>query len=69
MELPKELELQFNRDLDEYEEGLRVPYVTSIERIAMFRVIENTLRTNSAMKPVIWWRPFQICTTPRNTWP
>jgi hypothetical protein len=45
MGLPPRLSKQFERELDEYEEGRRMPYVTSIERNAMFRLIEDSLRT------------------------
>jgi hypothetical protein len=44
MELPKELGEQFDEDLDEYEKGLRMPYVTSIERNGMLRLIRAALR-------------------------
>jgi hypothetical protein len=45
MELPKKLDKQFDQDLNEYQEEQRMPYVTSIERLAMARLIENTLHT------------------------
>jgi hypothetical protein len=35
MTLPRELELQFNEELDQFQEDKKMPYVTSIERIAM----------------------------------
>ncbi len=44
MGLPGELEEAFQLEWDEYEEGRRMPFVTSIERHGMLRVIERTLR-------------------------
>jgi hypothetical protein len=43
MELPP-LQEDFERELDEYEEGQTMPFVTSIEREAMFEMIEDALR-------------------------
>jgi hypothetical protein len=45
MELPPRFKRQFDRELDDYEEGRRMPYVTSIERNGMRKLIEDTLRT------------------------
>jgi hypothetical protein len=45
MELPPRLEAAFRRELDTYEEGRRMPFVTSIERYGMLRMLEATLRT------------------------
>ncbi|HKI36964.1 MAG TPA: hypothetical protein VKA46_34245 [Gemmataceae bacterium] len=44
MELPPVLELAFRRELDAYQERQHMPYVTSIERQGMVRMIESTLR-------------------------
>jgi hypothetical protein len=44
MELPPPFEEQFEHDLDEYEEGLRMPFVTSIERRGMLKLIAASLR-------------------------
>jgi hypothetical protein len=44
IELPPPFKQQFDHDLDEYEEGLRVPYVTTIERRGMLKLISNLLR-------------------------
>ncbi len=44
MELPSPAQRAFRRELDEFEEGRRMPYVTSIERDGMLRVIEHALR-------------------------
>jgi len=44
MELPPALESAFRQELDAYEEGRRMPFVTSIERQGMLRVIEGVLR-------------------------
>jgi len=45
MELPPPAQLIFRQELDEYQEGRRMPFVTSIEREGMFDVIEAILRT------------------------
>jgi hypothetical protein len=45
MELPRALERDYRRELHEYEEGLRMPYVTSYERWGMMDLIEDALRT------------------------
>jgi hypothetical protein len=45
MELPFAMERQLEQELAEYEEGRRVPYVTSFERVGMVRMIETALRT------------------------
>jgi hypothetical protein len=45
MELPPPFKQQFDQDLDEYEEGRRMPYVTTWERNGMRKVIEDALRT------------------------
>jgi hypothetical protein len=43
MVLPPELKLQFDRELHEYEEARRMPYVTTWERTAMLQLIEDAL--------------------------
>jgi hypothetical protein len=58
MELPEALERGFRRELHEYEEGLRMPYVTTFERAGMVKMIEQALRTKFgeegvALVPVI----------------
>ncbi len=58
MELPQVLERDYRRELHEYEEGLRMPYVTSYERWGMLDLIERTLRLKfgeegAALFPVI----------------
>jgi hypothetical protein len=45
MELPPRYKERFDRELDEYEEGRRMPYVTTIERNGMRKAIEVLLRT------------------------
>jgi hypothetical protein len=45
MELPPPLKRRFEQELAELEEGLEMPYVTSIERSGMLRLIEDSLRT------------------------
>src|SRR5947209_17494651 len=45
MELPPALQEDFREEVDRYEEGRKVPYVTSIEREAMFEMIEDLLRS------------------------
>jgi hypothetical protein len=44
MELPLVLEAEFWREFEEYQEKQHMPYVTSVERLAMFDVLESTLR-------------------------
>jgi hypothetical protein len=44
MELPDALDPAFRRDFDDYEEGRRMPYVTSVERLAMLDMLEDALR-------------------------
>jgi hypothetical protein len=39
--LPKPLEIEFWRELKAYEEGRKVPYITSVERIGYERGIEE----------------------------
>jgi hypothetical protein len=58
MELPAVLQEDFWQKLDEYEEGLRMPYVTSFERGAMLDLIEQALRLRfgeegAALRPAI----------------
>jgi hypothetical protein len=58
MELPPPVERTFRQELDEYVEERRMPFVTSIEREGMARVMENQLRTKfgeegAAMVPAI----------------
>ena len=43
MELPKALTRDFWREVDEYEEGRRMPYYTSLERHVMLKMIEGLL--------------------------
>jgi hypothetical protein len=45
MELPKRAQQQFKKELEEYEEGQRMPYVTSFERNGMLKILEDGLRT------------------------
>jgi hypothetical protein len=45
MELPARAQKRFEKELDEYEEGRTMPYVTSIERSGMRKTIEVVLRT------------------------
>jgi hypothetical protein len=45
MDLPSTLEKGFRREVDQYEEGRSMPYVTGIERLGMLRLIEDHLRT------------------------
>src|SRR5207302_847617 len=45
MELATTAEEAFERQLAEYQEGRRMPFVTSIERGGMLRMIEDLLRT------------------------
>ncbi len=45
MELPAGFELQVEQEMDRLEEGRRMPYVTSYERIVMLRMLERALRT------------------------
>jgi hypothetical protein len=45
VELPRRLQEDFRQEVDQYEEGRKVPYVTSIEREAMFEMIEDALRS------------------------
>jgi hypothetical protein len=44
MELPRRLQQDFRQELDRYEEGRKVPYVTSVEREGMFKLIKAALR-------------------------
>ncbi len=44
MELPPPLERACRQDLEAYEEGRRMPFVDSIERHGMLRMIESALR-------------------------
>jgi predicted transposase YdaD len=41
MSLPKELEQQFHQQISRYEEELRMPYITSIERMGIEQGIER----------------------------
>jgi hypothetical protein len=43
MELPEAMDQAYRRELHEYEEGLRMPYVTSYERWGMMDLIEHAL--------------------------
>jgi hypothetical protein len=45
MELPPRVQQRFEQELNEYEEGRRMPYVTSFERTGMRKMIEDALRT------------------------
>jgi hypothetical protein len=45
MELPEEIQEQFEREVDELEEGREMPFVTGFERRGMLRLIESQLRT------------------------
>jgi len=44
MELPQPVQQAFRQEVDEYEEGRHMPFVTSFEREGMFDVIEDLLR-------------------------
>jgi DNA-directed RNA polymerase specialized sigma24 family protein len=44
MELPPRLQEDFWQELEQYEEGRKVPYVTSVEREGMFKLIKDLLR-------------------------
>ncbi len=44
MELPPRFKRQFEQELNQYEEGRRVPYVTTFERNGMLRMIKALLR-------------------------
>jgi hypothetical protein len=44
MNLPVRQEAKFWREMDEYEEGLRMPYVTSVERRGMLKMMERLLQ-------------------------
>jgi hypothetical protein len=44
MELPEAVQERFDRELDEYEEGRKMPYVTSWERNGMVKLMEKQLR-------------------------
>ena len=45
MQLPAVLQADFRQQLHRYEEGRRMPYVTSFGRTAMLELIEDSLRT------------------------
>ncbi len=45
MELPSLVQQQFEQELDEYKEGRRMPFVDSIERRGMLKMLEVILRT------------------------
>jgi hypothetical protein len=45
MQLPRGLQRSFWREVHEYEEERRVPYVTTFEKFGMLQVIEHSLRT------------------------
>jgi hypothetical protein len=45
LELPLRAQKQIDRELNEYEEGRRMPYVTRWERSGMRKAIRETLRT------------------------
>jgi hypothetical protein len=58
MELPEELQEQFEQDLDEDEEERPMPFVDTYERRGMLKLIEDLLRTNfgeegAALMPAI----------------
>jgi hypothetical protein len=58
MVLPPELARQVEQELQQFEEGRRMPYVTTYERSGMLRVIESQLRTKfgeegAALMPAI----------------
>ncbi len=43
MKLPPQLAEEFEQEVDKYEEDQRMPYVTSVERVGIFRVIKSSL--------------------------
>jgi hypothetical protein len=45
MELPPRVQRQFDREVNAYEEGRTMPYVTSWERTGMRKLLEDALRT------------------------
>jgi hypothetical protein len=45
MELPEQVQEAFDQDVDEYEEGRRMPFVTSFERRGMVKAIAAALET------------------------
>jgi hypothetical protein len=58
MELSSRRQAAFRREFDEYEEGRRMPYVTTFERHVMCKLIEDSLRTKfgeegAALMPAI----------------
>ena len=44
VELPPRLQADFEREVDEYAEEQKMPYVTSFEREGMFKLIKAALR-------------------------
>ena len=56
MVLPPRLEDAFQRDYAAFVEEQRVPYVTTFERYAMLRVIEEQLRTKFGDAVLAWCR-------------
>jgi hypothetical protein len=50
MDLPSTLEKGFRREVDQYEEGRSMPYVTGIERLGMLRVLEHLLNSKFGEK-------------------
>ena len=44
LELPSAAQQQFEQELDDYEEGRQMPFVDTIERRGMLKLIESTLR-------------------------
>jgi hypothetical protein len=52
MELPRRMQRAFEHELDVLAEERRMPYVTSIERTGMLKVIERSLRTKFGEKGV-----------------
>ena len=49
MTLPKDLEREFQQELKQYEEGKKMPYITSIERAGQLkrkRLFTNWLKTD-----------------------
>jgi hypothetical protein len=44
MNLPSRLEINFLQELEEYEEGRKMAFVTSMERRGMYKLLANGLR-------------------------
>ena len=65
--LPPRRQVQLNRDVDDYTEGLRMPFVTSFERRGMLKLIEDALLTKFGEGHAPCLRPSMIWTTRTST--